>query len=128
MCLCSDEEKSIFLGLFLHLFHDWLDDLLEFFFRGWESEGEGLEEVGKSVTGGDKTLLGVDDTLINVIFWKGFSFLDALVDEVTSDLERFGLPGFWSQIGDVVEFVYWPFGHQGSNASLESSETCSIEW
>lgn len=106
MCLCSDEEKCVFLGLFLDLFHDlsnWLEDLLEVFFGGWELEVEGLEEVGKSVTGGDKTLLGVDDTLINVSCWKGFSFSDILVEEVTSDLERFGLPGGWVQIGDVVE-------------------------
>jgi len=66
-------------------------------------EVEGLKEVCKSVTGGDKSLLGVGYTLIDVICWKGFSFIDANVDEVTSDIERFGLPGGWVQIGDVVE-------------------------
>jgi len=89
--------------------------------------GEGLEQVGESVTSGDDLLLCKLDTLGDVLFWECFSFLDVDVCEGGGDLESLLLPLEWVEVLDVIEGADWMVFQELFNLGLLKSPGVSGE-
>lgn len=80
------------------------------------------------MTSGDKSLLSVGNSSIDIIGWKGLSFSNVNVHEFTCNLEGFCLPGGWVEVCNIIQLRNWPLVHQSLNLTLESSKGVSGEW